>query len=656
MKKVVSKIMLSTLLLSSFSTAAYADNPIIKDKFTGDPAALVQGDKVYLYAGHDEASAFGNFYFMPEWVIYSSTDMENWKQEGSLSVKDTFSWAREDAAWASQVIERDGTFYWYVATNNKDGSGYCIGVATSQSPTEGFTDALGKPLITNQMTTSNISWDDIDPTVLVDDDGQGYLYWGNSYPYYAKLKPNMIELDGDIQKVTINNLKGGFTEAPWIHKRNGKYYLSFAHNWPEGLAYAMSESPTGPWEYKGMLMDPFTSDPNDKNNSNTSHQSIIDFKGKSYIIYHTAALPTGSSYRRSVSIDRLYYNPDGTIKKVVPTSTGLDGEGQKLQSYSFLDRYIRHYNNDARIDPLDVLNISNFDARWQIVPGLANSGEEFVSIQSVNKPGYYLRHSNNDLALVKNDGTDLFKADTTFKKVPGLSDPNWASFQSYNFPNLYIKQKDYLLKLEQVNTEGDKENATFKMSEADVKDVQLNIDSLTLQQNDESNLSAIVLPNSVLNQKVTFSSSDPNVVSISKPTYNPEDGKTTVTITAKSPGNADIIATTDEGQFTDSATISVEKQKPATIKDLKISVNDRKVVIEGSLNQKKGTDVAVRVTAPNGKLDYLDQITTEDDGKFSYVFTLSNHAAGKYDVSLGATDLSEIVNTSFQYKLGPQNH
>src|SRR5689334_15163873 len=140
MKKVVSKIMLSTLLLSCFSTAAYADNPVIKDNFIGDPAAFVQGDKVYLYAGHDEASVGGNFYNMPEWLIYSTTDMVHWKQEGSLSVKDTFSWAREDAAWASQVIEKDGTYYWYVATNNKDGSGYCIGVATSKSPTEGFKD------------------------------------------------------------------------------------------------------------------------------------------------------------------------------------------------------------------------------------------------------------------------------------------------------------------------------------------------------------------------------------------------------------------------------------------------------------------------------------------------------------------------------------
>ncbi|MFC6605035.1 family 43 glycosylhydrolase [Ectobacillus funiculus] len=441
MKKAVSKIMLSTLLLSSFSAVGYADNPIIKDNFTGDPAALVQDDKVYLYAGHDQASAGGNFYYMPEWLIYSTTDMVNWKQEGSLSVKDTFSWAREDAAWASQVIERDGTYYWYISTNNKDGSGYCIGVATSKSPTEGFKDALGKPLITNQMTTSNISWDDIDPTVMIDDDGQAYLYWGNSYPNYAKLKPNMIELDGDIQKVAINNLKGTFTEAPWIHKRNGKYYLSFAHNWPEDLAYAMSDSPTGPWEYKGVLMDAFTTDPNDKNNSNTSHQSIIEFKGKSYIIYHTGALPTGGSYRRSVSVDRLYYNPDGTIKKVVPTSTGLDGVGQKLQSYNFLDRYIRHYNYDARIDPLDVLNTSNFDARWQIVPGLADSGEGYVSIQSVNKPGFYLRHSNFDLQLVKNDGTDAFKADATFKKVPGLANSSWSSFQSYNHPDMYITQR-----------------------------------------------------------------------------------------------------------------------------------------------------------------------------------------------------------------------
>nr|WP_322624684.1 glycoside hydrolase family 43 protein [uncultured Flavobacterium sp.] len=295
------------------SKEAQLNNPIIKDKYLGDPAALVYKDSVYLYAGHDEAPNDFNFYKMNEWLVYSSADMKHWKEHKAPLKATDFSWASGDA-WASQVIERDGKFYWYSCVEHKTVKGKAIGVAVSDSPLGPFKDALGHALITNDMTTqTSITWDDIDPTVYIDDKGQAYLYWGNTVCHYVKLKKNMTEMDGDIKTVDLPH----FTEAPWIHKNKGWYYLSYAYEFPEKIAYAMSKSLEGPWEYKGILNEL-------AGNSNTNHQSIIEFKGQWYFIYHNGAIqPHGGSFRRSVCIDKLYYNPDGTLKRVIMTSEGI---------------------------------------------------------------------------------------------------------------------------------------------------------------------------------------------------------------------------------------------------------------------------------------------------------------------------------------------
>jgi len=301
------------IVLLSASILVSAQNPVITHKYTGDPAALVVKDQVYLYTGHDVAPLEKNFYEMHEWLVFSSNDLATWTEHPvPLKVTD-FVWAKDDA-WASQVIERNGKFYWYVSVEHKTIPGKAIGVAVSDSPIGPFKDARGSAIITNDMTKqTSISWDDIDPSVIIDDDGQAYLFWGNTVCHYAKLKENMIDLDGPIQTIDIPK----FTEAPWIHKHEGWYYLSYATEFPEKIAYAMSKSVNGPWEYKGILNEL-------AGNSNTNHQSIIDFKGKSYFIYHTGGIsPNGGSFRRSVCIDYLYYNPDGTIKRIVMTSEGV---------------------------------------------------------------------------------------------------------------------------------------------------------------------------------------------------------------------------------------------------------------------------------------------------------------------------------------------
>lgn len=175
------KSILCLVLICYALFGAEAQNPIIKDIFTADPAPIVYKGTVYLYTGHDTASVTATNYKMPDWHVFSSKDMVIWKDHGALLSPKTFSWATGDA-YAAQCIERDGKFYWFVSTFHKSDAdskgGAAIGVAVSASPTGPFKDAIGKALITNEMTTDmKYGWDDIDPTMFIDDDGQAYLFW-----------------------------------------------------------------------------------------------------------------------------------------------------------------------------------------------------------------------------------------------------------------------------------------------------------------------------------------------------------------------------------------------------------------------------------------------------------------------------------------------
>lgn len=312
---------LATVAFAAFGVlSASAQNPIISEIFTADPAPLVHNDTLYLYVGHDGATTEAKNYVMPDWYIFSTTDMKTWKNHGMCLNPATFSsWGGGDA-YASQCVERNGKFYWYVATGHRENAdskgGMAIGVAVSDSPTGPFKDAIGKALITNEMTTDKPhSWDDIDPTVFIDNDGQAYLIWGNGSCKIAKLKENMVELDGEIKVLDINK----FIEGPWIYRRNNLYYLVYAAfgDKAECIDYSTAENINGPWTYRGTIEDKVP-------NSFTTHPGIADFKGKTYFFYHNGTLPTGGSYRRSVCVDYMYYNEDGSIQKVKQTLEGVD--------------------------------------------------------------------------------------------------------------------------------------------------------------------------------------------------------------------------------------------------------------------------------------------------------------------------------------------
>jgi len=299
---------ISTMLAVSWSRPARADNPIIQTNYTADPAPLVHDDTVYLYTSHDEDSATG--FTMYNWMLYSSTDLVNWTDHGMIGgVKDpykTFKWADGNNAWAPQVVFRNDHFYLYAPFPK--GGHMVIGVAVADHPEGPFVDAIGGPLINNPNSSN-----DIDPTAFIDSDGQAYLYWGHQPSvFYVKLNEDMISYAGDIVQVTRPQT---YEEGPWFYKRNSLYYLAFASTCcPEGIGYATSSAATGPWTFKGSIMD-------GASQSSGNHPGIIDFKGGSYVFGFDYAVQLKREgmrlgERRSVCLQQFEYGADGSIPKL----------------------------------------------------------------------------------------------------------------------------------------------------------------------------------------------------------------------------------------------------------------------------------------------------------------------------------------------------
>jgi len=314
-----------------------AQNPFVQTWCTSDPAPMVHNGTMYVYTGHDEDGA--DFFWMQEWRVYSTTDMVNWTDHGSPLALEDFSWA-DDRAWASQCIERNGKFYWYICAHSKLSGGMAIGVAVSDSPTGPFKDAIGKPLFENG------SWDHIDPTVMIDNDGQAWLMWGNPQCYYLKLNRDMISYSGELGRLDMTEeafggpmmnkrepgkqYKDSYVEGPWLMKApksdgaasspfgGRSYYLLYAAGGvPEHISYSTAPHPTGPWTYAGEIM------PLSETNSFTNHCGVADYKGHSYFFYHTGKLPKGGGFGRSVAVEEFQYNADGSFPTIMPTDEGV---------------------------------------------------------------------------------------------------------------------------------------------------------------------------------------------------------------------------------------------------------------------------------------------------------------------------------------------
>ena len=309
------KLLLSGFLVCLIAAVGCAQNPFITNMYTADPSARVFNDTLYVYPSHDKADA--HWFNMTDWHVYSTTDLKTWTDHGVALSLDSISWAAR-YAWAPDCQFANGRYYFYFPTDKK-----YIGVATGSRPTGPFKDALGHPLLSKATPGVKAPRDLIDPAVFIDDDKTAYLICGQNVLNIVKLNADMISFSDTVR--TISGARH-FFEAPFMHKYNGKYYLSYSGDGK--ILYGMSNSPYGPFEYKGVILG--------RVNSGTNHASIVEYKGHWYLFYHTSDLYFKNNpkarrhgikkwYRRSMCVDELHYNADGTIQQVVPTTAGVGG-------------------------------------------------------------------------------------------------------------------------------------------------------------------------------------------------------------------------------------------------------------------------------------------------------------------------------------------
>ena len=288
-------------------------NPIITHKYTADPSAIVHDGVAYLYTGHDEAPPGVHDYVMNEWLCFSSRDLATWTEHPVPLRAADFSWS-SGRAYASKVVEHRGVFYWFVSVADSAGDS-AIGVAVSPSPIGPFDDLLGHPLVTQaDLPETENSKANLDPTVIVAE-GTPYLVWGNHTCYAARLGADLRSVARPITTIDLP----AFEEGAHLHHRDGWYYLSYGYCMPERVAYAMSRSPEGPWKFAGLLNEV-------AGNCQTNRPCTLEFDGEWYFVYHNGVLPGGDSHHRSVCIDRLRYNGNGTMQRVIMSSEGITSD------------------------------------------------------------------------------------------------------------------------------------------------------------------------------------------------------------------------------------------------------------------------------------------------------------------------------------------
>ena len=324
---------------------------LVPDDYMADPSVHVWNDKLYIYPSHDRESGIaendnGDHFDMNDYHVFSTDDIEA-VARGEASLEDhgvilrvsDIPWAGRQL-WDCDVQEKDGKYYLYFPLKDRNDI-FRFGVAVSDRPEGPFTP---------QPDPMRGSYS-IDVAVLKDDtpaDGSGkpayYFYfggiWGGQLQRYkdnkaleaahlpegeepalpsrvARLSDDMLQFAEEPQPVLVVDDNGEplkandphrFFEASWVHKYNGKYYLSYSTGDTHLICYAISDSPYGPFTYKGVILTPVKA-------GWTTHHCIVEFKGKWYLFHHDS-VPSGKTWLRSLKVCELHYNADGTIQTI----------------------------------------------------------------------------------------------------------------------------------------------------------------------------------------------------------------------------------------------------------------------------------------------------------------------------------------------------
>jgi hypothetical protein len=379
---------ISVILFLILTNNVFAQNPIIMDQFTADPTARVFEGKVYVYPSHDILATEGRgrigWFCMEDYHVFSSPDLIEWTDHNVIVSQNKVNWVDSTSfsMWAPDCIYRNGKYYFYFPARIKENGlrRGGIGVAISNRPYGPF-----KPE-PNQIEGIG----GIDPNVFIDKDGQAYLYWAMGKIFVVKLMENMLEI-ADKPQVIEGLPDKGLKEGPFLFERNGIYYLTYPHvqDKTERLEYAISDNPTGPFKFTGVIMDEFPE-------CWTNHQSIVEFNDQWYLFYHGSDLSPRFDKNRSIKIDSMFFNEDNTIKKVIPTlrGVGLTDASNKIQ----IDRYSRKCNEGVSIAFLDTLDTFK---GWKTILDMAGAWIQYNNVDF----GIHKFKSINVRASSKTGGT-----------------------------------------------------------------------------------------------------------------------------------------------------------------------------------------------------------------------------------------------------------
>ena len=434
--RILSYIFTLFSLLLIITSNLFAQNPIIRDQFSADPSARVFEDKVYLYPSHDilanEERGRPGWFCMEDYHVFSSENLTDWTDHGVIVSQRKVPWvdSASYSMWAPDCIYRNDKYYFYFPAMSKGKEirfRMKIGIAISEKPYGPFTP-LPEPIKVVR---------GIDPNPFIDKDGQAYLYWAARNLYVAKLKENMLELDSE-PRVIENLPEKGLKEGPYMFERRNIYYLTYPHveDSTERLEYAVADNPLGPFKITGVIMD-------ESPGCWTNQSSIIEFKNQWYLLYHRNDLSPYFDKNRSVRIDSLFFNEDGTIKKVIPTlrGVGMTDASDKIQ----IDRYSLKSDEGTSIAFLDTLNRFN---GWKTILNTTNAWVQYngVDFGSNKFKSIYIR------TLSKTGGTLQLSLDRVNGPVIAeIEIPNSSEWNNVNSPlleyqsgihNLIVQLKD----------------------------------------------------------------------------------------------------------------------------------------------------------------------------------------------------------------------
>lgn len=378
-------LLASAGLLALSALSASAQNPIIRDQFTADPSAHVFDGRVYVYASHDIPAAVDyprkDWFCMEDYHVFSSDNLVDWVDHGMIIDQKNVPWVNPTSysMWAPDCNYKNGKYYFYFPANEKPKpgarwAGNAVGVAISDTP-------YG-PFVPEAEPMKGVGG--IDPCCFVDDDGQAYLAWSGMGLMLAKLKDNMLEIDGDPISITQTaSVPRGQTEGPYLFKANGKYYYTFpwVEKERECLAYAMSDKPMGPYKFMGKFFEQHP------DNCWTNHHSVVNFKGQWYIFYHHNDYSPRFDKNRSVCVDEIHFNPDGTIQMVQPTLRGVGITDARTNIH--IDRYS------------DILKTHNAEIAYINADRAFDGWKVIFSNSNQNTPPFWVRYDRVDFSNYK---------------------------------------------------------------------------------------------------------------------------------------------------------------------------------------------------------------------------------------------------------------